>query len=437
MYQEEYIRDLGSNYLVLSEEAKEYDEFQVKMLMNNRIAGLLECELRMIDGQEKFLYEISSRQPISRIYERTKMSYDTLISILRGIARAVESAKEYLLDTRHFILKPEYMYMNPETKKMSLCFFPLYQMESEQAFHQLAAYVLDKIDYHDERAVVLAYDFYRKAKEDNFNIRTVLDRPISVGKHPVSGQEGLQQGATQQNAIQEKIVQQGKAYQEDFSQEVADRKQFNEKALFTIGMVILILLIIFLLWIQLYQPVFLLQSRDMQRLVLVIMGSMGGIAAFIGFVIANRIYRRRNQSRILEAEETILRRYHAEETMQRVMSKEAPYCGETTLLTQSEQKMIPKLVHMKDGKLQEIRIQHTPFMIGKMGRGIDAVLKDRSISRMHAEISEQDGHYFLTDLNSTNGTYKNGVRLNANETTAIVGDDEIKFAELTFYFACC
>ncbi len=139
MFQEEYIRDLGSNYLVLSEEAKEYDEFQVKMLMNNRIAGLLECEIRKVDGQERFLYEISSRQPISRIYERTRMDYDTLISILRGIARAVESAKEYLLDTRHFLLQPEYMYMNPETKKISLCFFPLYQMETEQAFGSICA----------------------------------------------------------------------------------------------------------------------------------------------------------------------------------------------------------------------------------------------------------------------------------------------------------
>lgn len=182
MFQEEYIRDLRSNYLVLSEADQAYDEFQIKMLMNNRIKGLLECEIRIIDGQEKFLYEISSKQPISRIYERTKLDYDTLISILRGIAGAVESAGEYLLDTRHFILQPEYMYMNPETKKISLCFFPLYEAEPEQAFHKLAEYVLDKIDYQEERAVVLAYDFYRRAKEDNFNIRSVLNKPVSLGK---------------------------------------------------------------------------------------------------------------------------------------------------------------------------------------------------------------------------------------------------------------
>jgi len=41
---------------------------------------------------------------------------------------------------------------------------------------------------------------------------------------------------------------------------------------------------------------------------------------------------------------------------------------------------------------------------------------------------------FLTDLNSTNGTYKNGVRLIANETVEIRPQDEIKLGNKIFYF---
>ncbi|MDO5573906.1 MAG: DUF6382 domain-containing protein [bacterium] len=422
MFQEEYIRDLGSNYLVLSEQEKDYDEFQVKMLMNNKIAGILECEIRVIDGCEKFLYEISSRQPISRIYERAKIDYNALISILRGIVRSVESAKEYLLDTRHFILQPDYMYMNPETKKISLCFFPLHEVSPEEAFYKLAEYILDKVDYEEERAVILAYDFYRRVKEDNFNIRSILKQPVSVGNEilQVPSHEQLQP-PHEKNMKTEDLIE----------------KPQNEKILFITGTTILGLLVLLLLWIQVYQPVFLIHSRNMQKLVLIIAGSMGGIVAFIGFVAANRIYRRKNQEKVQKAEESIIRRYHAEEAMQEAMSEETPYCGDTTLLIQTEQKEIPKLIHIKDGELQEIVIKATPFIIGKMGKGVDAVIRDHSISRMHARISESEGSYFLTDLNSTNGTYKNGVRLNANETTTIKRDDEIRLADLTFYFACC
>ncbi len=428
MFQEEYIRDLRSNYLVLSEADQAYDEFQIKMLMNNRIKGLLECEIRIIDGQEKFLYEISSKQPISRIYERTKLDYDTLISILRGIAGAVESAGEYLLDTRHFILQPEYMYMNPETKKISLCFFPLYEAEPEQAFHKLAEYVLDKIDYQEERAVVLAYDFYRRAKEDNFNIRSVLNKPVSLGKDI----------CFEQNPVRKRSSVAEEKPQEPPEQNKKPVKELvEEKRLFIAGMGMLILLIGILLWIQIYQPVILLYSRSNRRLALVILGGMGSVAALVSFAAINRIYCRKNQEKVEQAEEEIQRRYHAEEAIQKIMTEETCYCGETTLLTRSEEKSLPRLIHIKDGKLQEIMIGNSPFIIGKMSRGVDAVIQDQSVSRMHAKISKQEGSYFLTDLNSKNGTYKNGVRLNANETTAIRQDDEIRFADLTFYFACC
>ena len=434
MFHEEYIRDLGSNYLVLSEQEKDYDEFQVKMLMNNKIAGILECEIRVIDGCEKFLYEISSRQPISRIYERAKIDYDALISILRGIVRSVESAKEYLLDTRHFILQPDYMYMNAETKKISLCFFPLHEVSPEEAFYKLAEYILDKVDYEEERAVILAYDFYRKVKEDNFNIRSILKQPVSVGNEilQIPVQEQLQP-LHEKNRKTEDLPANRIQTEENIKIETSQ----NEKLLFITGTTILGLLVLLLLWIQVYQPVFLIHSRSMQKLVLIIAGSMGGIVAFIGFVAANRIYRRKNQEKVQQAEESIIRRYHAEEAMQEAMSEETPYCGDTTLLIQEEHKEIAKLIHIKDGELQEIVIKVTPFSIGKMGKGVDAVIRDHSISRMHARISESEGSYFLTDLNSTNGTYKNGVRLNANETTAIKRDDEIKLADLTFYFACC
>ncbi|MEG6615241.1 DUF3662 and FHA domain-containing protein [Peptococcaceae bacterium 1198_IL3148] len=41
----------------------------------------------------------------------------------------------------------------------------------------------------------------------------------------------------------------------------------------------------------------------------------------------------------------------------------------------------------------------------------DIVLKDPSVSRIHAQIEVKDDTYVLTDLNSTNGTYVNDVRI--------------------------
>jgi len=41
----------------------------------------------------------------------------------------------------------------------------------------------------------------------------------------------------------------------------------------------------------------------------------------------------------------------------------------------------------------------------------DIQLEDDQVSRTHAEVWETDGAYFLKDRGSTNGTYRNAVRL--------------------------
>lgn len=57
----------------------------------------------------------------------------------------------------------------------------------------------------------------------------------------------------------------------------------------------------------------------------------------------------------------------------------------------------------------------------------DAMFPDPEVSRRHARIINQDGDYFIEDLNSTNGTFINGRRI--SEITRIAGGDIIDFGE--------
>jgi pSer/pThr/pTyr-binding forkhead associated (FHA) protein len=45
----------------------------------------------------------------------------------------------------------------------------------------------------------------------------------------------------------------------------------------------------------------------------------------------------------------------------------------------------------------------------------DLVLHDPNISRRHVRLSFREGKWILADLNSTNGTYINGVRVQRSE----------------------
>jgi pSer/pThr/pTyr-binding forkhead associated (FHA) protein len=65
-------------------------------------------------------------------------------------------------------------------------------------------------------------------------------------------------------------------------------------------------------------------------------------------------------------------------------------------------------------------------VIGR-GRNADLALSEATISRSHAVLGFEDGHLYVEDLGSTNGTLVNGVR----ERRARLGDgDELAMGKL-------
>ena len=53
-------------------------------------------------------------------------------------------------------------------------------------------------------------------------------------------------------------------------------------------------------------------------------------------------------------------------------------------------------------------------------------IDDISVSRLHARIIKEGEEVYIEDLNSTNGTYKNGLRLRPYEKRKLDEGDEIK-----------
>ena len=91
-----YRRGLEHNYIVIKSD--NLGDFQTRMLLENDIPGLLKLQIKNNNNEYEYCYEISSLQPISRIYEHREIGYQNLTVILRNISAAVKSTRQYLLD---------------------------------------------------------------------------------------------------------------------------------------------------------------------------------------------------------------------------------------------------------------------------------------------------------------------------------------------------
>lgn len=93
-----------------------------------------------------------------------------------------------------------------------------------------------------------------------------------------------------------------------------------------------------------------------------------------------------------------------------------------------------KLYAVDQRNKKHIELKQFPCTVGKMAGCVDYVLSDDSVSRIHARFDKEGEKILLTDMNSTNGTYKNGLRMQPQETVEIEPGDEVRFGNLNYCY---
>ena len=82
-----YKRELKHNYLIIEPEEVFYDSYEIKMMAANVIDGLLKFHVKQVDNRKSYYYEITSRQPLSRLLECRNIGTEELKCIITGTLR--------------------------------------------------------------------------------------------------------------------------------------------------------------------------------------------------------------------------------------------------------------------------------------------------------------------------------------------------------------
>lgn len=119
--------------------------------------------------------------------------------------------------------------------------------------------------------------------------------------------------------------------------------------------------------------------------------------------------------------------------------------GETTIIISSneqvEETVYPFMERILEGDAlnseeyaERFKVFKDNFTIGRISEYSDYVIPSRVIGQTHALINMEEGKYFVTDLNSKNGTYVNGQRLSPGEKREIFNNDVISLVNFKYLF---
>lgn len=82
---------------------------------------------------------------------------------------------------------------------------------------------------------------------------------------------------------------------------------------------------------------------------------------------------------------------------------------------------------------QSISVNKSRFIIGKNQSIADyCIMDNQTVSRKHAVLYENDGNWYIDDMDSLNGTYVNGSRILPGQAVQLKDGDEIALSDEPF-----
>lgn len=473
----EFRREMNRNYMVIVPESGRNEKYAVRMLTGNKIPGFLPFHEKKVNGENRYYYDITSKQPLDRILEYKSLTGAELERMISDLIFSLKQIERFFLDESCIELRPELIYVEPDSFQCYFCFIPGMTGDFPKAFCELSQYLLDHVNHRDGNAVVLAFAVFRECRKENFGIEDIekclRKGEESTGREEEGGGELEESriGWERESAEWEKgraEWEKGRTERERSRAEEADIR-YNLSAMPTaeieglhnvktgeksneaswlmvipvIGMVLLPGVIFFVWGMEgLLQYKWFLGAAELllgAGLLLMTFGSKQDER----FPEAREekgndeepweVYFREEEDRLPGGIGKTVSEENIFGTYDRPGTEEEDDGFQTILLTARPIEQEARRLVSVNGNL-EIPIGYFPFIIGKSKGMADFCLNEPGVSRLHVKIEESDTGYLVTDLNSTNGTRVNGELLEANETRSLPIGGELEIAARKFRF---
>lgn len=496
MVQAKYLKDYKYNYLILKCEGIEGGYgYQQKMLASNKIERILKCSVRNINGAAYFYYDISSKVTLENLYQRKQMTYEQVKDFLEQMDVIYGNLADFFLEEAGLLLQPEYIYYDFSSGKYYGLYYPREIEEGINLYEPLMDFLLNHIDNNNQELADKVYRIYEMSEDAFFSLadalalfedgeekeyrtekRTERERSYDREDAYLFAEKSLEeiQNISQENLSENKLENDVSRERKQGQRNCKEQGANIEKNSIFYGIFALLSLCgmggeVWIYWEY---------ELTEQELLMILCCGVVTLLCFLFSLVqcllsGKRIKKQEKEDmelqREIEDEFRELRPVALEGVLDRDMClsmlgnpAESNHQGvreenrkedqknkwqripdeeryddrneETVFIDLRKTSQEYKLYALDKKNKRHIELTKFPFTIGKMAGYVDCALADDSVSRLHARIEKRENKLYLTDMNSTNGTYKNGLRMEPSETVELEPGDEIRFGKLNYCY---
>lgn len=447
MLEVEMKKEFHQYYMVIKGDEKE--DYALQMVTNNNIKGLLKMEIQKIDDHKYYLYDVTGMQSMKKYSEKEMLKKIQIKKILQDILGTIQNSAAYLLEADDFVLDPAYIFLHKSNYQVYLCYKRGYHQILEEQLVELMEYIMNQVDYGDDESVNFVYHLYQMVREEDCTLQVLLEHV----------RERSEQKEIEADLIQEERKEEKRediyGSQEIFYENLnTGNGQFEEskKRKKTLVSCIVTLMVSLVAVFLLKKTCFLVDAQTNQLdwmkvfIITIIIIFIDGYAIKQLFEGNNSIKIQKQTSKETQTPSNNIKQvkkenfnYYGQESavsLTRVVEKmeEEPTVVLEENWKKEEQLDMYKLIPINKNSYKEIKIIEFPFFIGKLKRNANDIIQSSTVSRVHGKLDRIGDKFYITDLNSTNGTYINHKLIRANERVQIKPGDELSFADVRYQF---
>lgn len=422
----DYQRGEEGSFLVIEEEKIE-EGFELRMLRKAKPKKLLKRSVLEYDGIFQIRYEISGMQSVEKYYEERAIGQEELLQLLWEIERAKKECHRFLLSENHFFFRPALAYLNFKNDKCSFVYLPEEETDFLEEMMETAEFILEKLNHQDETAVELAYELYERVGEGNFLLRDFVEE--------VQRKSGKEKSAAESREKLVDIEEDREAYDSgthlysevtDFEMDEAEEEN-EEEGLFGA----ILKRISDRKEAKAEKKERKKQEKEKKKEKKKEQKEEKGKEKRRGKEKESQEWKDEIEDSFGLYEETVLPK------MEQTEIGDTVWLGteekEENKKEEREEKSIGELIPLGEG-LEKIILDKDFILIGKAEGYADAVIRENTVSRIHAEILREKDDFYIEDCNSKNGTYIDRELLQPNERRKLEKGMRVSFGKSMFLF---
>ncbi len=384
-----YRRRFQQSYMIIEGGWGPEEPYELTMVAYNRIPGLLGMETEVSDGQVRFWYDITGKQNLADYLGRREADGQLLTLLFQGLDTVCRQLQEYMLDESQLILDPEYLYLDLSGKMVGIAYLPGYHKDIRDSFQELMELLLRRLEHSDKQGAAMAYEMYQLSLQREMSFSDMI-RQASRQEMGESQRRYAGRAETAQKYSEGAV---GNAGENFVKKSEKSRKQFRP--------------------VMVHSPA---PGRE----------EVGHFAKIKAYLEGKGLKSDRKEAWKSSWKD-------AEEELPYVTAEEETVTYPTEVLCGGGGAQ-GILKYQGSGAQQDIAIEKDSFILGKEAGEVDGCITGKSVSRIHARISREDGSYYLEDMNSTNGTYLNGEQLEYRQKEKLTARDRVMFGMEEFIF---